>query len=682
MMKKSVLKFFLILFAAAFLCSPAVSQSVVTKSGAEGLAEQEFRRGVQAFYRGTYNDAVLEFEKALSYLPGENLILDWLGRAYYMSGLESTALREWQAASAAGYGGLLLQNKIEIVRERRVTGDGQTVPPQFTEAGTFSGVSGDNLVFSQPVSVLPVSDGTAWVLSYGTNELLKLDVNGTVVSRITGPVNGFDRPVDVMRLENDDLLVSESAGDRLCVISPNGFFKKYIGTRGRGVGEMVGPQYLASDSTGNLYVTDFGNSRVDVFDRDGKGLFFFGGKTDTFAGLQGPTGIAVIGTTVYVADSVTGAVYRFDTAGNYLGLLVQEKTFTRPESLKPWKNYLLVGDGNRIVSIDTVTGATYETAGTGSAPSRITCAAPDINGNILATDFRANEIEILSGMSELVGGFFVQIQRVMADNFPNVVVELKVENRHRQPVVGLKPANFLLTEDKRPVTSLQLTAAASNDTAADITLVIDRSVSSSAYGEAVQAAVREIGEAMNGKGTLRIVSAGEIPVKEYSGPPAGVSGFTRNALAAPVSDTCSLDTAFRLAANDLINGQQKRSIIYITDGAVTQHAFDKYSLNTICSYLNNNAIGFSVVLLTQKAPADEIDYICRNTTGGRYYVYRAEGLSGVVKDSIGIPSGVYRLSFVSTMATDMGRKFLPLEAEVYLLNRSGRDESGYYAPLQ
>ena len=55
---------------------------------------------------------------------------------------------------------------------------------------------------------------------------------------------------------------------------------------------MVGPQYLASDEAGNIYVTDFGNARVDVFDKDGNVLFYFGGASAEFAGLKAPTGIA------------------------------------------------------------------------------------------------------------------------------------------------------------------------------------------------------------------------------------------------------------------------------------------------------------------------------------------------------------------------------------------------------
>ena len=101
----------------------------------EGMASEEFRRGVQAYYKGAFNESIVQFEKALSYMPNDNLILDWLGRAYYKAGLEGSALSYWQTASDNGYGGLLLKNKIEIVRERRVTGDSNEKVMRLSESG-------------------------------------------------------------------------------------------------------------------------------------------------------------------------------------------------------------------------------------------------------------------------------------------------------------------------------------------------------------------------------------------------------------------------------------------------------------------------------------------------------------------------------------------------------------------
>ena len=408
------------------------------RTSEEGLASEEFRRGVQAYYKGAFNEAIVQFEKALSFLPNDNLILDWLGKTYYKSGLEGSALSYWQTASDNGYGGLLLENKIEIVRERRVTGDSSDKLMRLSEAGSFPGEFQGNMIYSGPVSVQPNYDGTIWLVAYNSNELLLLNQNGKVIDRIEGPINGFDRPCDILKLHNGNLLVSEHAGDRLALLNSKGRFQSYIGTKGRGLGQMVGPLYLAQDYLERIYVTDYGNRRVDVFDKDGNPVFFFGGKQGDFAGLKGPTGIAIIDETVYVADDQTGAVYEFDRSGNFLRELCEKETFKKPEAIKVWNGSLIICDVNRIVSIDYDTGALFEYARTGNAPSRVTLANPDVNGNVIVSDFIANEVYVMSKVQELVGGLFVQIEQLDASKFPQITLELRVENRHRQPVVGLQ----------------------------------------------------------------------------------------------------------------------------------------------------------------------------------------------------------------------------------------------------
>ena len=82
--------------------------STASSPADRAMAGDEFRRGVQSYYRGAFNDSILIFEKALSFLPGEPLILDWLGKAYYRTGVEGAALQQWQYAVDAGYGGMLL----------------------------------------------------------------------------------------------------------------------------------------------------------------------------------------------------------------------------------------------------------------------------------------------------------------------------------------------------------------------------------------------------------------------------------------------------------------------------------------------------------------------------------------------------------------------------------------------
>lgn len=652
------------------------------RSAEEGLAAEEFRRGVQAYYRGAYNESIMQFEKALSYMPNDNLILDWLGKAYYKSGMEGNSLEAWDFASNNGYGGLLLKNRIEIVKERRIPESLSFKASKLSESGSFNGINNDVVIFSEPISVLPNNDGSAWVLAHGSNELVLLNVNGLVINRATGPLNGFDRPVDIIRLNDGNLLVSESAGDRLALLSNKGKFIKYFGSKGIKNGQLLGPQYLAQDFRNNIYVSDYGNKRISVFDKDGNGLFSFGKKDSNFEGLKGPTGIAIIGDSFFVVDDVIGCVFEFDLSGNYRRKLVENKTFKHPESMKVWNNFLVICDSNKVISIDCQTGAIFENVRTGNAPSRLTSAVPDVNGNILVTDVRNNEVYVMAKMHELIGGLFVQIERINAQRFPEVFVDVKIENRHRNPVVGLKDVNFYFTEGKRPVVNQKFLGASANNSFADITILIDRKSNMKSYEAQINSTIRELASSMDPKTTLRIVSAGQIPVLEYVGSPIGAKQFSVDGLKTNYTDIVPLDLAVRLASNDLINAEKKRAIIYISDGNITYNSFDKYSLYEIASYMNNNSIAFLMVQVEQKAADESLDYLVKNTNGSEYYMFRPEGLSTIIQDIVSIPSGIYTFSYTSTLSTNFGEKYLPIEVEVYLMNRSGRDECGYFAPLQ
>ena len=306
-MKKISALIFSVIFSAGALFAQVTTDDAGLRvpedrirSGNEGFASEEFRRGVQAYYKGAFNEAIVQFEKALAYLPDDNLILDWLGKAYYKAGLEGSALSYWNNASENGYGGLLLENKIEIVRERRVTGDSTDKLMRFSEAGAFPGEFQGNLIFSGPVAVQPNYDGTMWIAAYNTNELILLNQNGKVINRIEGPVNGFDRPSDILRLHDGKLLVCEHAGDRLALLNNKGNFEKYVGSKGRGTGQLVGPLYLAQDYLERIYVTDYGNRRIDVFDTDGEPVFFFGGRRGDLEGLKVRNGFVLIDERVFV----------------------------------------------------------------------------------------------------------------------------------------------------------------------------------------------------------------------------------------------------------------------------------------------------------------------------------------------------------------------------------------------
>jgi len=645
-------------------------------------AQNEFRIGVQAYYRFAYNEAINSFERANSFRPGESLILDWLGRAYYRSGFEDIAIRQWSLAAdhtASSSEEILLRSRIETVRSRRSFLPFVEGGLRYVESGRYPGRLGTSIYFRQPTSVLPLEDGTAWVVAYGSNELLRIDVNGLIRQRTRGPINGLDRPYDIARAPDGKLYVSEYRGGRVSVLDAGGRWLSYIGSRGIGDGQFVGPQNLSVDEDGYLYVVDYGNRRISKFDPEGTFLFSFGRRTWGFGGFLSPTGIACMDERVFVADSVRKQIHIFDRNGSYVGFLV-EGGLNGPESIRiiqvpnSGQKYLLVADTDRVLLVDPDSSIVRE-LGVAGGKARITGAALNSNGAILTANFMGDEVAVMCSAEDMASGFFVQIDRVVADSFPQVTVELSVQDSRRRPVVGLDQRNFVLSERNRPVQGQEYLGAAYLGKNYDVSIVIEKSDLTLPYRDDLAAALRDISAA--GPRLVSVISAGETPVKERF-TPSTLAAVARNGNFTP---RWRLDTAVRLAASDLLAGEKKRAVVFVSSGVVGELAFEQYSLSEMAAYMANNGISFYAVI-PDGAAGEELRYLCEETGGEIVYLYQDTGVGPTIK-SIGTKgSGSYALRYRSSLTTNFGRDLLSVEAEVYLMERSGRDRIGYFAPLE
>jgi hypothetical protein len=645
------------------------------------VAFEEFRRGVQSYYRTSYNEAILLFEKALSILPDEPIILEWLGKAYYSSGLEDACLQQWDVAIKANHGGILLKNKAEVVRERRIFPLDLMEGLKFSESVGFSSVYQDSRLFRQPLSAIAMEDGSFWATAYGTNEVLHFDANGKIVDRKKGPIEGFDRPFDIIHTKNGHMLVSEFASDRISVLTKEGKFLRYFGKSGVNEGELLGPQFLATDFYDNIYVSDFGNARVSVFSFEGKPLFHFGEKNSSFSGFIAPSGICVIDNFVYVADSIKGTIYIFDTAGNYIEELLPENSFKSIESMREWNGNILLSSLSKAYLIDVKLSVIHELVSLGNAPTKITCATPDANGNILLADFKNETVEVTSRISELAGGFFVTIKRVFSDNFPKIEMEVLVENRNREQIVGLENLNFTVTENHNPVLNYALDGAAFLKEGCDVAILLERSPKMEEEKVAIDKAIKEIALAMRGKGKISIFSAGGKPNKEGDYFPEDIIDYIPR-FKGEISDNWKFDLGLRLASSSLLNAQARRAVIFLSFNDLKEENFGTYGLNELSSYMANNNIRFYSISLKEGVPCDELGYLIKKTAGEASYMYVNDGLKPLIARIAKSQTGVYKLSYTSSMDSDFGRRFLPVEVEVHLLNRSGRDETAYYAPAE
>jgi DNA-binding beta-propeller fold protein YncE len=123
-------------------------------------------------------------------------------------------------------------------------------------------------------------------------------------------------------------------------------------------------------------------------------------------------------------------------------------------------------------------------------------------------------------------------------------------------------------------------------------------------------------------------------------------------------------------------------VVFVSSGTLGDLALEQYGLAELAAYLANNGILFYAVIVGENPAPAELSYLCAQTGGSVLPLYRSEGIGKAIQGIVSSPIGSYTLSYRSVLPTDFGRAYLPVEAEVYLMERSGRDGIGYFPPLE
>ncbi|MDC7222669.1 MAG: hypothetical protein PQJ60_02945, partial [Spirochaetales bacterium] len=514
-----------------------------------------------------------------------------------------------------------------------------------------------------------------YVVNFAGGVIEQFDANGNMTDRFDGGIDSFNHPFDIKVLSDGRMLISEYSGDRIALTNDRGYRTMTIGATGTGEGTLLGPQYLAL-SQNYFYISDWGNSRIVKFDLEGEFILQFGGRTRFFEGLKGPSGIVATEGIVYVADADLGKIFAFDESGNYLYTLLDEG-LENPEGLTLRDNGdLLIADGRRILNFEFASETLkviYELPE--SEEGRIMKTAFDENNNLIVPDFNNNRISLMTELSTLYGGLFVTINRVDTSSFPEVFVDFTVLDRYGEPCVGLDISNFLIKEDQN---YLNMMEQYERGTDLAVSFLFQSSSHVIDSRERIKESLLELLEKKGDRDRFSYQATAKTPytlVQEEENPLVGLEeNWT-------VQEDYQLDTALRMASSGLINDRARRTLFFFTDGELSPDAFDTYGLVETARFMKNNSILFYPVYVDGAAHSEELDYLALETGGEGVYLLRNKGLGEILEDIRRKRMGSYTLSFVSQSLNDFGRAYIPLSVEVNYLKKSGRDEMGYFAPL-
>ena len=645
-------------------------------------AAEEFRWGVVSFHEGLLNKAILSLEKSLALDPDNILTRFWLGRSYYQSGFEEAALNEWQNLIDHGTAGSALMSFSEIVTDRRGLSRELKSSDRLVELYDIPREEEGLTFYNRPVAVKasPDGDGSFYLISYLNGDLLQISTTGRISHVLSGGVLGFDRPFDMDFLPGGELVVSEYGADRISICSRTGFRISSVGSHGTAEGSLLGPQYLAVSEDGYIYVSEWGNRRISKFDQEGQFILSFGRPRSDYSGLRGPSGIVLKNGLVYVADSMTGRVEVFDESGNFLQTLIRDGLNAPEDLLFMDDDSLLITDGGEILVYDMANDVLDLASDLGGEGKRVLSITQDGNGNIVAADFDGNSVSVMTDLATLYAGLFLRINRIATEEYPLVHVDFTVEDRWGNAVVGLDQKNFYLREGDKTIDNFEMSYAGYSNRDLSVSVLVDNSRALSEKKSLIQDGVRSIFKNLKSGDKANLISIKDVPQLLLEPGedlvdvlPDLTSDWTRRP---------DIASGIRLGASQLIPGRERKVVIFLTDGRIHPETFVDYGLQDMAQYMSNNGIRFFPVYLDPDYRNPELDYIARETGGRSQYLLQPRGILPLLEEVRSGGNGFYTLSYNTLNPTNFGQKYIPFSLEVNYVRKSGRDELGYFGPLE
>ena len=189
--------------------------------------------------------------------------------------------------------------------------------------------------FNQPQGIASDSSKYVYVADTFNHRIQKFQLTNPCPSGTTQVVSGvcfvtkwgkhgagvgeFNHTADVALDRSGNVFVVDYSNNRIQKFTNNGDFIRAWGMRGSGGSEFVDPGSIAVDRLGNVYVADTGNNRIQKFTNNGDFIRAWGQYGVGEGEFRRPIGIAVdsLGN-VYVVDSGNHRIQKFGSAGTFI----------------------------------------------------------------------------------------------------------------------------------------------------------------------------------------------------------------------------------------------------------------------------------------------------------------------------------------------------------------------------
>lgn len=199
---------------------------------------------------------------------------------------------------------------------------------KFTSLGAYT----TQWAATDPMGVAVDSNGNVYVTEWTNHVIKKYSGTGTLLTQwgglgvsYTGGSPGLFQDPDAIAIDSsDNVYVTDWGNGRVQKFTSGGAYSTQWGLPGSGNAQFNGPAGIAVDGAGNVFVADSGNQRIQKFSSTGAYINQWGSYGSGNGQFNFPTPIGIIGMTVdsggnvYVADAGNSRVQVFSSAGAFI----------------------------------------------------------------------------------------------------------------------------------------------------------------------------------------------------------------------------------------------------------------------------------------------------------------------------------------------------------------------------
>jgi hypothetical protein len=260
---------------------------------AEIKGNRYLKSGLSHYNQRQYIASIESFTKAISQKSRNRLARYYLASAYWRAGYPTYAKKKWRTY-------LDLFPKDVLARSRL----------QYIKQGELGRVHNPNIPYAvlkkhsleradSPMEMFLTQDGDIWVTGLASQNVLKINRKGKVLARLTSGESAMGMPYGLAGT-SEHLYVTDFRQDRVRVFDHEGDFRFAFGRSGAGQGRFHGPAGVVASRRGFVYVADSHNHRIQKFSTKGEFVLEMGGKGKGLGKFNQPVDVA------YVSQSLPG----------------------------------------------------------------------------------------------------------------------------------------------------------------------------------------------------------------------------------------------------------------------------------------------------------------------------------------------------------------------------------------